>query len=51
MLDEAMVALAASVGSGVVQAAGTDAWQAVRGRLAGCSAAGTGSNWTGPRPN
>ncbi|MFD9161635.1 hypothetical protein ACFVZ8_06415 [Streptomyces sp. NPDC059558] len=34
MLDEAMVALAASVGSGVVQAAGTDAWQAVRSRLA-----------------
>ncbi|WP_328965212.1 hypothetical protein [Streptomyces virginiae] len=34
MLDEAMVALAASVGSGVVQAAGTDAWQAMRNRLA-----------------
>ncbi|WP_405443553.1 hypothetical protein OG373_38835 [Streptomyces avidinii] len=34
MLEEAMVALAASVGSGVVQAAGTDAWQAVRHRLA-----------------
>ncbi|MGW3324231.1 hypothetical protein [Streptomyces virginiae] len=34
MLDEAMVALAASVGSGVVQAAGTDAWQVMRNRLA-----------------
>ncbi|MFI5979622.1 hypothetical protein ACIBEA_01970 [Streptomyces sp. NPDC051555] len=34
MLDEAMVALAASVGSGVVQAAGTDAWTALRDRLA-----------------
>ncbi|MFG2976857.1 hypothetical protein ACGFYY_28195 [Streptomyces sp. NPDC048331] len=34
MLDEAMVALAASVGSGVVQAAGTDAWLALRNRLA-----------------
>ncbi|MFF4389108.1 hypothetical protein ACFY0G_20310 [Streptomyces sp. NPDC001552] len=34
MLDEAMVALAASVGSGVVQAAGTDAWSALRNRLA-----------------
>ncbi|MGW6705619.1 hypothetical protein ACWGDE_12120 [Streptomyces sp. NPDC054956] len=34
MLDEAMVALAASVGSGVVQAAGSDAWMAFRGRLA-----------------
>ncbi|MFJ3925273.1 hypothetical protein [Streptomyces sp. NPDC090022] len=34
MLDEALVALAAAVGSGVVQAAGTDAWQALRGRLA-----------------
>ncbi|MGZ9928498.1 hypothetical protein ACXNSR_01250 [Streptomyces sp. NC-S4] len=34
MLDEAMVALAASVGSGVVQAAGTDAWSALRSRLA-----------------
>lgn len=34
MLDEAMVALAASVGSGVVQAAGTDAWQVMRSRLA-----------------
>ncbi|MFI8390355.1 hypothetical protein [Streptomyces sp. NPDC085540] len=33
MLDEAMVALAASVGSGVVQAAGTDAWLALRNRL------------------
>ncbi|GAA2624770.1 MULTISPECIES: hypothetical protein [Streptomyces] len=34
MLDEAMVALAASAGSGVVQAAGTDAWLALRNRLA-----------------
>ncbi|MFZ3474787.1 hypothetical protein ACODT3_02120 [Streptomyces sp. 4.24] len=34
MLDGAMVALAASVGSGVVQAAGTDAWTAVRSGLA-----------------
>ncbi|WP_051773970.1 hypothetical protein [Streptomyces sp. NRRL S-237] len=34
MLDEAMVALAASVGSGVVQAAGTDAWQVMRNRVA-----------------
>ncbi|WP_051782142.1 MULTISPECIES: hypothetical protein [unclassified Streptomyces] len=34
MLDEAMVALAASVGSGVAQAAGTDAWPALRNRLA-----------------
>ncbi|MCX4804137.1 hypothetical protein ACFWWM_35725 [Streptomyces sp. NPDC058682] len=33
MLDEAMVALATSVGSGVVQAAGTDAWLALRNRL------------------
>ncbi|MET9692311.1 hypothetical protein ABZY81_28180 [Streptomyces sp. NPDC006514] len=33
MLDEAMVALAASVGTGVVQAAGTDAWLALRNRL------------------
>ncbi|MER6251555.1 hypothetical protein ABT224_09295 [Streptomyces sp. NPDC001584] len=34
MLDEAMVALAASAGSGVVQAAGTDAWLALRNRMA-----------------
>ncbi|MEU2392652.1 hypothetical protein [Streptomyces sp. NPDC007369] len=34
MLDEATVALAASVGSGVVRAAGTDAWPAFRDRLA-----------------
>ncbi|MFD7631332.1 hypothetical protein ACFV7Q_35855 [Streptomyces sp. NPDC059851] len=34
MLDEATVALAAAVGSGVVQAAGTDAWLAFRSRLA-----------------
>ncbi|MFI8458140.1 hypothetical protein [Kitasatospora sp. NPDC085464] len=34
MLDGAMAALAAAVGSGVVQAAGTDAWVAFRNRLA-----------------
>ncbi|MFD8415009.1 hypothetical protein ACFV2Q_25175 [Streptomyces sp. NPDC059650] len=34
MLDEATVALAASVGSTVVQVAGTDAWAAFRSRLA-----------------
>ncbi|MFD0268785.1 hypothetical protein ACFVGY_19775 [Streptomyces sp. NPDC127106] len=34
MLDEAAVALAASVGSGVVQAAGTEVWQEFRSRLA-----------------
>ncbi|MFD8979580.1 hypothetical protein [Streptomyces sp. NPDC059564] len=34
MLDEAMAALAASVGSSVVQAAGTDAWLVFRNRLA-----------------
>ncbi|WP_330333926.1 hypothetical protein OHS33_32130 [Streptomyces sp. NBC_00536] len=34
MLDGAMAALAASVGSAVVQAAGTDAWTAFRDRLA-----------------
>ncbi|NXY96673.1 hypothetical protein HYE82_20255 [Streptomyces sp. BR123] len=34
MLDEATVALAASVGSGIVQAAGTDVWGVFRNRLA-----------------
>ncbi|QNP74246.1 hypothetical protein IAG44_35530 [Streptomyces roseirectus] len=34
MLDETMTALAASVGAGVVQAAGTDAWAGFRDRLA-----------------
>ncbi|MFD8785406.1 hypothetical protein [Kitasatospora sp. NPDC059599] len=34
VLDGAMAALAAAVGSGVVQAAGTDAWLAFRNRLA-----------------
>ncbi|MFK0257041.1 hypothetical protein [Streptomyces sp. NPDC090445] len=34
MLDEATVALAASVGSGVVHAAGTDGWRVFRDRLA-----------------
>lgn len=34
MLTEAMVALAAAGGAGVVQAAGTDAWQGLRWRVA-----------------
>ncbi|MFM9611540.1 hypothetical protein [Streptomyces niveiscabiei] len=34
MLDEATLALAASVGTAVAQAAGTDAWAAFRARLA-----------------
>lgn len=34
MLDEAAVALAASVGTAVAQAAGTDAWTGFRTRLA-----------------